>query len=111
MKPVDGQDMKEGPYLIYREDNSKMLQGDYHDGKQSGEWTMWYDNGQKASVDHYKDPRAGRPARRLVHRRQNRRDGRVQGRQAGRRVEAMGPQQVSKTGKRSTRTAPRSNDG
>jgi antitoxin component YwqK of YwqJK toxin-antitoxin module len=55
VKPVDGQDVKEGPYLIYREDNSKMLQGEYHDGKQSGEWTMWYDNGQKASVDHYKD--------------------------------------------------------
>jgi uncharacterized protein len=55
MKTVNGQDVKEGPYSIYREDGSKMIQGEFHDGKQSGEWTMWYDNGQKASIDHYKD--------------------------------------------------------
>jgi antitoxin component YwqK of YwqJK toxin-antitoxin module len=55
MKTVDGQDVKEGPYAIYREDGSKIIQGEFHDGKQSGEWTMWYDNGQKASIDHYKD--------------------------------------------------------
>ena len=32
-----------------------MMRGQYHDGKQDGEWTLWYDNGQKASIDHYKD--------------------------------------------------------
>ncbi len=55
VKTVNGADVKEGPYVLYHEDGSKMIQGEYHDGKQSGEWTMWYDNGQKKSVDHYKD--------------------------------------------------------
>ena len=55
VKTVNGQDVKEGPFVIYHDDGSKMLQGEYHDGKQTGEWTRWYDNGQKASVDHYKD--------------------------------------------------------
>src|SRR5215470_1155966 len=55
VKTVNGQDVKDGPYVLFRDDGSKMLQGDYHDGKQSGEWTMWYDNGQMKSVDHYKD--------------------------------------------------------
>jgi antitoxin component YwqK of YwqJK toxin-antitoxin module len=55
VKTVNGQDVKEGPFIVYRDDGSKMMQGEYHDGKQSGEWTQWYDNGQKASIDHYKD--------------------------------------------------------
>ncbi len=54
-KTVDGREVKEGAFAIYRDDGSKMIQGEYHDGKQSGEWTQWYDNGQKASIDHYKD--------------------------------------------------------
>ena len=33
----------------------RCIQGEYHDGKQTGEWTQWYDNGQMKSVDHYKD--------------------------------------------------------
>ena len=55
VKTVNGQDVKDGPYTVYHDDGSKMMQGDYLDGKQNGEWTMWYDNGQKKSVDHYKD--------------------------------------------------------
>lgn len=55
VKTVNGADVKEGPYVLYHEDGSKMIQGEYLDGKQNGEWTMWYDNGQKKSVDHYKD--------------------------------------------------------
>ena len=55
VKTVNGQDVKEGPYVLYHEDGSKMIVGQYHEGKQSGEWTMWYDNGQKKSIDHYKD--------------------------------------------------------
>ena len=55
VKTVNGHDVKEGPYILYRDDGSKMIQGEYHDGMQSGEWTMWYDNGQMASIDHYKD--------------------------------------------------------
>src|SRR5208337_3850709 len=54
-KTVNGNDVKEGPFVIYRDDGSKMIQGEYHDGKQSGEWTQWFDNGQKASIDHYQD--------------------------------------------------------
>jgi hypothetical protein len=54
-KTVNGQEVKEGPFVLYRDDGSKMVQGEYHDGKQSGEWTLWYDNGQKQSIDHYKD--------------------------------------------------------
>ncbi len=54
-KTVNGNEVKEGPFAIYRPDGSLMLQGNYHDGKQDGAWTMWHDNGQKAAVDHYKD--------------------------------------------------------
>jgi MORN repeat variant len=54
-KTVNGTEVKEGPFALYRDDNSKIVQGEYHDGKQSGEWTLWYDNGQKQSIDHYKD--------------------------------------------------------
>jgi antitoxin component YwqK of YwqJK toxin-antitoxin module len=54
-KIVDGKEVKEGAFVLYRPDGDKMLEGEYHDGKQSGEWTQWYDNGQKASIDHYKD--------------------------------------------------------
>jgi antitoxin component YwqK of YwqJK toxin-antitoxin module len=54
-KTVNGQPVKEGPFVLYRPDGSLMMRGEYRDGKQNGEWTMWYDNGQKASIDHYKD--------------------------------------------------------
>jgi antitoxin component YwqK of YwqJK toxin-antitoxin module len=54
-KIVNGKEVKEGPFTIYRPDESLMISGNYHDGKQNGEWTMWYDNGQKESIDHYKD--------------------------------------------------------
>ena len=54
-KTVNGQDVKEGPFVVYHDDGSKMIQGEYHDGKQNGVWTQWYDNGQMSSVDHYKD--------------------------------------------------------
>jgi antitoxin component YwqK of YwqJK toxin-antitoxin module len=55
VKTVNGQDVKEGPFVVYHDDGSKMIQGEYHDGKQNGEWTQWYDNGQMSAVDHYKD--------------------------------------------------------
>src|SRR5215469_11077627 len=54
-KMVKGEPVKEGPFEIYRAEGTLMMKGEYHDGKQTGEWTMWYDNGQKASIDHYKD--------------------------------------------------------
>ena len=54
-KTVDGKEVKEGPIVIYRDNGAEMLRGEYHDGKQSGEWTQWYDDGTKASIDHYQD--------------------------------------------------------
>ncbi|HUA35120.1 MAG TPA: toxin-antitoxin system YwqK family antitoxin [Candidatus Binataceae bacterium] len=54
-KTINGQEVKDGPFLLYRPDGSLMMLGSYHDGKQDGEWTLWHDNGQKASIDHYKD--------------------------------------------------------
>jgi len=54
-KIVDGKPVKEGPFILYHPDGSKMLQGQYHNGKQTGEWTMWYTNGRIRSSDHYRD--------------------------------------------------------
>ena len=54
-KMVNGEPVKEGPFEIYRAEGTLMMKGEYHNGKQTGEWTMWYDSGQKASIDHYKD--------------------------------------------------------
>ncbi|HUO06125.1 MAG TPA: toxin-antitoxin system YwqK family antitoxin [Candidatus Binataceae bacterium] len=52
-KVVDGHEVKEGPFVLYNPDGGKMIEGNYHDGKQDGEWTLWYATGQKQSVDHY----------------------------------------------------------
>ena len=52
-KEVDGVPVKDGAFVVYNLTGTKMIEGNYHDGKQSGEWTMWYNNGQRASVDHY----------------------------------------------------------
>jgi len=55
-KMVNGEAVKQGPFELYRgEGGALMMKGQYQDGKQDGEWTLWYDNGQKASIDHYKD--------------------------------------------------------
>ena len=54
-KVVNGEPVKEGRFEIYRGEGTLMMKGEYHNGKQTGEWTMWYDNGKKASIDHYKD--------------------------------------------------------
>jgi hypothetical protein len=54
-KTVNGEQVKDGPFYLYRPSGQLMMLGSYHDGKQDGEWTMWYDNGQKQSIDHYKD--------------------------------------------------------
>jgi MORN repeat protein len=56
-KTVNGAPVKDGPFVLYRFDGSdqKMMEGNYLDGKQDGEWTLWYDSGQKQSVDHYKN--------------------------------------------------------
>ncbi|HZO83206.1 MAG TPA: hypothetical protein VFB33_16040 [Candidatus Binataceae bacterium] len=54
-KEVGGVPVKDGVFVTYNLNGDRMLEGYYHDGKQTGEWTMWYNNGQRASVDHYKD--------------------------------------------------------
>jgi MORN repeat variant len=54
-KDVGGVPVKDGIFVTYNLNGDRMLEGYYHDGKQTGEWTMWYNNGQRASVDHYRD--------------------------------------------------------
>jgi hypothetical protein len=50
---IDGKSVKDGIFIAYNPDGSKMLEGTYHNGEQEGEWTIWYENGQRASIDHY----------------------------------------------------------
>jgi len=52
-KMVDGQPVKEGPFTLYFPNGSKMIEGNYHDGKQVGEWTTWYQNGQRSAIDQF----------------------------------------------------------
>ncbi len=54
-KVVDGKPVKDGIFIVYSPAGFKMIQGTYRDGRQAGEWTMWYENGQRASVDHYRN--------------------------------------------------------
>ena len=54
-KTVNGEQVKEGPMVIYRPNGLKMMEGNYKDGKQDGEWRMYYESGTKKSIDHYKD--------------------------------------------------------
>jgi hypothetical protein len=54
-KTVDGKPVKSGAFILYGESGGRVLEGSYQDGKQDGEWTMWYANGQRASIDHYRD--------------------------------------------------------
>src|SRR5512146_1652072 len=52
-KDVGGVPVKDGVFVVYNISGSRMIEGYYDDGKQSGEWTMWYANGQRSSLDHY----------------------------------------------------------
>jgi hypothetical protein len=54
-KTINGEEVKDGPMVIYRPGGLKMMEGNYKDGKQDGEWTMYYESGAKKSVDHYKE--------------------------------------------------------
>jgi antitoxin component YwqK of YwqJK toxin-antitoxin module len=53
-KIVDGEPVKEGVFIVYANGGGKMIEGAYRDGRQDGEWTMWFDNGRRAAVDHYR---------------------------------------------------------
>jgi len=52
---VNGEQVKNGPMIIYRPNGFIMMEGNYKDGKQDGEWTMYYESGGKKSIDHYQD--------------------------------------------------------
>jgi hypothetical protein len=52
-KIVNGKPVKDGIFIAYGTGGGKMLEGYYRDGKQDGQWTMWYENGARAAVDHY----------------------------------------------------------
>lgn len=54
-KDAGGVPVKDGVFVVYNINGDRMLEGYYDDGKQTGEWTMWYNNGQRASIDHYKN--------------------------------------------------------
>jgi hypothetical protein len=54
-KEVGGIPVKDGAFVVYNLSGARMIEGNYHDGQQSGEWTMWHANGQRSSVDHYTD--------------------------------------------------------
>jgi len=56
---INGKPVKDGPFIAYTGGGAKMIQGNYAHGVQQGEWTLWYENGERASVDHYVD---GRPS-------------------------------------------------
>jgi hypothetical protein len=52
---INGEQVKNGPIVIYRPGGLLMMEGSYKDGKQDSEWTMYYESGGKKSIDHYKD--------------------------------------------------------
>lgn len=54
-KIIDGRPVKDGLFIVYNVSGGKMIQGTYRDGVQQGEWTTWYDNGQRSALDHYRD--------------------------------------------------------
>jgi hypothetical protein len=54
-KIVDGKAIKDGIFVAYGGGTDRMIQGYYRDGVQVGEWTTWYENGQRSAVDHYRD--------------------------------------------------------
>jgi hypothetical protein len=54
-KIVNGEPVKDGPFVLFGENGGKIIEGGYRDGLQEGDWTMWYANGQRSAIDHYHD--------------------------------------------------------
>ncbi|HLW70421.1 MAG TPA: hypothetical protein VKS22_07345 [Candidatus Binataceae bacterium] len=52
-KIVDGAPVKDGPFIVYADGGGKLIEGTYRDGVQEGEWTTWYENGQRSAVDYF----------------------------------------------------------
>ena len=49
---------KEGKWFGWWEGGNKMYEREYKDGKAEEKWTMWYDNGEKMDEREYKDGKA-----------------------------------------------------
>ncbi len=56
-KIVAGKPVKDGVFVAYGVGTDRTIQGYYRDGVQAGEWTTWYENGQRSAVDHYRNGR------------------------------------------------------
>lgn len=54
-KIVDGKPVKDGLFIVYGDGNNPMIEGQYHDGRQDGQWTIFYESGRHQSIDHYTD--------------------------------------------------------
>jgi len=55
-KLVNGKPLKEGPFVVFDSGaGGKMIEGYYLDGKQDGDWTTYYQNGQRSAVDHFRN--------------------------------------------------------
>lgn len=53
---VDGKPVKNGRFIVFNsEGGGKMIEGNYRDGKQDGEWITYYQNGQRSAVDHFRN--------------------------------------------------------
>jgi MORN repeat protein len=56
-KMVNGKPVKDGIFVVYGTGTDRMIEGYYRDGVQEGEWTTWYENGQRSAVDNYRHGR------------------------------------------------------
>jgi hypothetical protein len=54
-KIVNGKPLKDGHFILYADSGGKLIEGDYSNGTQEGEWMTWYENGQRSAIDHYHD--------------------------------------------------------
>ena len=54
-KIVNGKPVKDGRFILYADSGGKLIEGDYRNGLQQGEWTTWYENGPQSAIDHYRD--------------------------------------------------------
>jgi len=54
-KTIGGQPVKDGLFIFWTDSGGKMIEGQYKDGKQDGEWKTYYETGEKKSIDHYRD--------------------------------------------------------
>jgi hypothetical protein len=52
-KMVAGKLVKDGPFVVYADAGSKLIEGNYRNGVQEGEWTTWYENGQRSAIDYF----------------------------------------------------------